>query len=74
MKTNKTLDMLVQTKAIDSYRYVNLNELDEEAETPTKYCNSEKIQIKFRNGQILEMQTWCSGSGENTGFAIKSND
>ena len=65
---NEILDNLVTSGVIKSYSLVGLDENGDPGES--YFRNSEKLSLVFSNGQILVLDTYCSGVLENSGFCI----
>jgi len=63
------LDELVAREAILSYKYINLDQNGMESK-PTGNRNTEQLEIIFSNGMNLTIETFCSGTFENTNLII----
>lgn len=59
------LDKLVAEGTLQSYRFVDVDENGEENKA-SPHRNTQKLTLNFPNGQILTIDTFCSGSLENT--------
>lgn len=66
---NQILDKLLGSGSIAGYDYVNVDE-DGNVNQKSKFRNSEQIILYFNNGEKLILDTFCSGSEENTVFCI----
>jgi len=62
---NEILDKFVASGDIISYTYENL--IDEEFPASRE---AEQLIITFPSGEVLTIDTFCSGSGENTGMVF----
>jgi hypothetical protein len=62
--TNDVLDSLVLSKDISSYSY------QEVPEEESKFRKTEKLELTFPSGRKLVLDTFCSGSSENTCLII----
>lgn len=71
-KNHKLLDALVDNKTIANYELLTIN-ADGEIETiadENVSRNTERLIITFNNGEKLTIDTFCSGSNENTHLII----
>lgn len=62
---NKKLDSLVLDGAIQSYSLVNVSEDGVEGQS-SKFRNTERLKLVFHNGKELVIDTFCSGSSEDS--------
>lgn len=62
------LDELVSNGLIFSYELVNVDENGNETNLSNQkgFRNTQKLKIVFNNGPTLVVETFCSGSSENT--------
>ena len=68
-KSNKHLDNLVKMGHILSYEYVDVDE-DGNVGLKGDFRNSERLILHFSNEQSLTIETFCSGSSEDTVLSI----
>jgi hypothetical protein len=67
--TSLVLDNLVRNKVIAGYV---LNNLDEEGNIgKSKFRNTEQVVLEFNDGTKLQIDTFCSGSLEDTSLHFK---
>lgn len=70
-KKNETLEKLVG-KNIQKYEYRTVGEDD--PDKVSKYRNTERLVLTFLDGTELQIDTFCSGSSENTMMYFNLND
>lgn len=62
--SNATLDNLVRSGTIKSYEYMNLDQDGNFGSSANR--NTERLVLTFNNEEILVIDTFCSGSFQNT--------
>lgn len=67
--TNQILNNLVASGEIKSYKYVCVDDLGNEG-LKGKFRNTERLILTFPSGKTLCLDTFCSGSSENTVLEI----
>lgn len=68
--TNKHLDALVEAGTITGYSYFNVDDEGNE-NASSNFRNSETVVLKFNDGKVLRLDTFCSGSSENVNFVME---
>lgn len=66
---DNTLNELVTDGTITSYDLNNVSE-NGDIGKESKFRNTERLKLYFPNGNTLTIDTFCSGSAENTVFII----
>ena len=66
-KLVENLNNLVKDKTIKSYVIYNVDD-NGIVGKKSKFRNTQRLSIKFNNNQSLVIDTFCSGSAENTVF------
>lgn len=76
MKTDPALDLLVTQGAITKYEYWDADENGDRippgGKSASGMCESQALVLTFPNGRTLALETWCSGSLENTGVSLRA--
>jgi hypothetical protein len=72
-KSNRCLDNLVNMGHIVSYEYVDVDE-DGIVGIKGHYRNSEKLILRFSKEYQITIESFCSGSSENTVLFISEGE
>lgn len=64
------LDILVLNGMITAYKLIDLNEDGEEVKNPKGFRNTQQLELTFPNGSKLLIDSFCSGSSEDTVLLI----
>jgi hypothetical protein len=73
-KTNKHLDDLVAAGNLLSYTYQNIDSEGKPTSERKGMCNSERLTLRFSNGNVLRIDICCSGALENTTMVFSSGE
>ena len=69
MMKDQYLDELVASGTLHSYYYCNIDENYNE-DAVSEYRNSERLILRFPDGNSLKIDTICTGINENTKIVI----
>lgn len=67
---NNKIQQLVDNGTLASYTYTKVDE-NGIPEQESKSRNTEALVLKFPNGEVLKLSTFCSGFSENTILVIE---
>ena len=68
---NAYLDQLVDSKVIEGYRYIDMDEEGNEG-VKSSFRNTQSLTIFLNGEKSIKIDCFCSGSSENTNLIITS--
>ena len=71
-ETNSSLDRLVENGTIDSYSIENYDSFGKAGNLDSRGSNTQRLTLIFPNREKLVIDTYCSGSLQNTVLIISS--
>lgn len=69
---DKVLDVFVKTGILKDYKYRTLDMDGMVTTSNSGFRETEQVVLTFANGEVLVIDTFCSGSNENTSLIFSS--